>query len=68
MAQINRQQTFERDEDFGGGYVTQKCEYNSVSDWIKVHTDGQELSLPKFEWSMLVDLINETVGNKGLTL
>ena len=67
MAQINRQQTFERDEDFGG-YVTQKCEYNSVSDWIKVHTDGQELSLPKFEWSMLVDLINKTVGNKGLTL
>ena len=65
MGQIIKEQTFERDEDNGGGKITQKCEYNSVSEWITVETDGQKLALPTFEWRMLLDLINESLDMKG---
>jgi len=68
MGQIIKEQTFERDEDNGGGEITQKCEYNSVSERVTVETDGQRLTLPTFEWRMLLDLINESLGMKGHSL
>ena len=68
MAQIINEQTFERDEDYGGGNILQKCEYNSVSEWITVETDGYRLSLPTFEWGMLVDLINKSLALKSHSL
>lgn len=68
MGQIIKEQTFERDEDNCGGEITQKCEYNSVSQWITIETDGQRMSLPTFEWHMLVDLINKSLAMKGHSL
>ena len=68
MGQIIKEQTFERDEDNGGGEIIQKCEYNSVSEWITIETDEQRLSLPTFEWRMLVDLINKSLEMKGHSL
>jgi hypothetical protein len=68
MGQIIKEQTFERDEDNGGGEVIQKCEYNSISECITVETDEQRLSLPIFEWRMLVDLINKSLAMKGRSL
>lgn len=68
MSQINKEQRFERDEDYGGGEILQKCKYDSVSEWITIDTDGQTLSLPTFEWRMLVDLINKSLGMKGGTI
>jgi hypothetical protein len=65
MGQIIKEQTFERDEDNGGGEITQKCEYNSVSEWITIETDGQRMSLPTFEWRMLFSLVNESLEKKG---
>lgn len=68
MGQIIKEQVFERDEDDGGGEITQKCHYNSVSEWVTIETDGQQLSLPTFEWRMLVDLINTSLNMKGHSL
>lgn len=68
MGQIIKEQTFNRDEDDGGGVIKQKCVYNSVSEWIIVETDSQRISLPTFEWRMLVDLINESLAIKGHSL
>lgn len=68
MGKIIKEQNFERGEDVGGGEITQKCEYNSVSDWLIVETDGQRLSLPTFEWTLLVDLINKSLSVKGHSL
>lgn len=68
MAQIIKEQSFERDEDNGGGEIQQKCEYNSVSEWIKIETDGQTMSLPTFEWRMLMSLINKSLEMKGHSL
>lgn len=68
MVLIKKEQTFDRDEDNGGGLVHQKCEYNSVSEYITVETDGQRLSLPTFEWRMLFDLINKNLNMKGHSL
>jgi len=68
MGQIIKEQTFVRDEDNGGGEITQKCEYNSVSEWITIETDGQRISLPTFEWRMMIDLINKTLAMKGSSL
>ena len=65
---IKSDQTFERDEDNGGGEIIQKCEYNHISEWITIETDGQRLSLPTFEWRMLVNLINESMSRKGHSL
>ena len=68
MGQIIKEQTFERDEDNGGGEITQKCEYNSISEWIIIETDGQRISLPTLEWRMMVDLINKSLAMKGHSL
>lgn len=68
MGQIIKEQTFERDEDNGGGEIRQKCEYNSISEWITIETDGQIMSLPTFEWRMMVDLINKSLAIKGHSL
>jgi hypothetical protein len=66
MGQIIEEQSFERDEDYGIDIkITQKCEYNSISEWIIVETDGQQLSLPTFEWRMLYNLINKCLEMKG---
>lgn len=67
-SRIYKEQTFERDEDYGGGEVTQKCTYSSISETIIVETDGQKLSLPTFEWRMLVDLIRSALAVKGHTI
>ncbi len=67
MGQIIKEQTFERDED-GGVEITQKCEYNSISEWITIETDGQRISLPTFEWKMMFDLINKSLAFKGNSL
>jgi hypothetical protein len=68
MGLITKEHSFERDEDNGGGKITQKCDYNSISEWIFVETDGQSLSLPTFEWKMLLDLINKSLALKGHSL
>lgn len=68
MGQIIKEQTFERDENNGGGEITQKCEYNSISEWITIETDRQRMSLPTFEWRMLVDLINKSLATKEHSL
>lgn len=68
MAQINKEQKFEREEDNGGGIITQKCEYNSTSDWISIETNGQKLSLPILEWRMMISLIDECLKMKGDSL
>ena len=68
MAQIIKKQTFIRDEDFGGGKITQICEYNSTSEQIKIITDSNEICLPTSEWSLLFNLINETLKVKGHNL
>jgi len=68
MSQIIKEQSFNRDEDFGGGEISQKCSYNSVSDWIIIETDGQKMSLPTDEWRLLVDLIKKSLSAKGHSL
>ena len=65
MGSVTKEQTFERAEDYGGGYIKQKVEYNSISEHITIETDGQKLSLPTFEWTMLFDLINKSLAMKG---
>lgn len=68
MGQIIKEQTFERDEDYGGGEITQKCHYNSISEWITIEANEQRLSLPTHEWKMLVDLINKSLAMKEYSL
>ena len=68
MAQIIKKQTFIRGEDFGGGEITQICEYNSTSEQIKIIIDSNEIYLPTSEWSLLFNLINETLKVKGHNL
>lgn len=65
MGLITKEQSFERDEDFGGGQVNQKCMYNSISDIITIETDDQRLCLPINEWSLIIDLIRNCMAVKG---
>jgi len=68
MAHIVKEQTFERDEDNGGGVILQRCEYNSVSNMVTIDTDGHRLTLPTTEWRLLFNLINKSLEMKGQTL
>lgn len=68
MANIIKEQKIERDEDYGGGKITQTCNYNSTSEIIKIETDNQTLILPVSEFRLLFDLINNTLATKGHSL
>jgi len=64
MGKIVKEQTFERGEDYGNITITQKCSYNSVSEWLVIESAGMEISLSVDDFDMLIDLVNQCLAMK----
>lgn len=65
MAQVIREKTIRRSEDFGSTELHFKVEYNSVSNTTKVTVDEDSIILANEEWSQMLELMKEANAVKG---
>lgn len=67
MATITKQQTFDRDEDYGRDIkITQRVIYQSTAETLTLDfgTGNDIINIPVFEFNMMVDLVKKAINSK----